>query len=127
MGTPAALLGDPITGICPIHLLIGPLGVPAPTPGLPFNAPLLQGVSTKTLIQGKPVVLVGCTGLNTPPHVGLHPSDPNMAPPTQIGTVVAGSTTVMIEGRPAAPTGATCTICNGMPGVLVGSSTVLVG
>ena len=40
--------------------------------------------------------------MNTPPHVGLHASDPFMAPPMQIGRVVSGSPTVMIGGKPAA-------------------------
>jgi len=127
MGLPAALLGDQITGACPLHQLIGPLGVPLPTPGLPFMAPLLMGCSTKTMINEKPVVLVGATGTNTPPHIGLHATDPFMAPPLQIGTVMAGSTTTFIAGIPVATTGATCTMCAGMPGMLVGSADVLVG
>jgi uncharacterized Zn-binding protein involved in type VI secretion len=127
MGLPAALLGDQITGACPLHQLIGPLGVPLPTPGLPFMAPLLTGCSTKTMINSKPVVLVGATGMNTPPHIGLHATDPFMAPPLQIGTVMSGSTTTLIEGLPVATTGASCTMCAQMPGMLVGSADVLVG
>ncbi|PZS30071.1 MAG: hypothetical protein DLM59_11810, partial [Pseudonocardiales bacterium] len=62
------------------------------------------------------------------PHVGLHPADPFMAPPMQKATVVAGSTTVLVEGKPAAGTGATCTICAGVPGTLIGTAaTVLIG
>jgi uncharacterized Zn-binding protein involved in type VI secretion len=127
MGAPAALLGDQITGACPIHQLIGPLGVPLPTPGLPFMAPVLTGCSTKTLINSKPVVLVGATGMNTPPHVGLHASDPYLAPPMQIGTVIASPALTLIEGLPVATTGASCTMCAGAPGALVGSGDVLVG
>jgi uncharacterized Zn-binding protein involved in type VI secretion len=127
MGTNAALLGDSITGICPAHLAIGPLGVPVPAPGLPFQAPLFVGVSLRTTINGRPVVLMGATGMNTPPHVGLHPTDPSFAPPLQIGTVVASPATVLVEGIPVAVTGATCTICNQAPGMLVGTSNVLVG
>ena len=118
MGTNAALLGDQITGACPIHQLIGPLGVPVPTPGLPFMAPLQLGCSVKTTINGKP---------NTPPHVGLHASDPYMAPPLQVGTVAASPALTLVEGRPVAVTGASCTMCANMPGTLVGSSDVLVG
>ena len=127
MGAPAALLGDQITGACPIHQLIGPLGVPVPTPGLPFMAPLLLGCSTQTMINGKPVVLVGASGMNTPPHVGLHVSDPFMAPPLQVGTVMASPALTMIEGRPVATTGASCTMCAQAPGTLVGSADVIVG
>lgn len=127
MGMNAALLGDPITGLCAVHLMIGPLGVPVPTPGLPFNAPVTIGGSLKTMINGRPVLLTGATGINMPPHVGLHPSDPFMAPPLQIGTIVASPALTLIEGRPVAVTGSSCTICNNLPGMLVGSSDVLVG
>jgi uncharacterized Zn-binding protein involved in type VI secretion len=127
MGAPAALLGDQIVGACPIHQLIGPLGVPVPTPGLPFAAPLLIGCSVKTTINGRPIVLIGATGMNTPPHVGLHASDPFMLPPLQIGTVVASPALTLVEGRPVATTGASCTMCNNAPGTLVGSANVIVG
>ena len=127
MGAPAALLGDPVTGACPLHLIIGPLGVPTPTSGLPFNAPLLTGCSLKTTINGRPIVLVGATGINTPPHIGLHPTDPFMVPTQQLGVVVGSLALTTVEGLPVATSGAPCTTCAGTPGVLVGSSNVLVG
>jgi uncharacterized Zn-binding protein involved in type VI secretion len=127
MGAPAALLGDQITGVCPIHQLIGPLGVPLPTPGLPFAAPIQLGCSVKTTFNGKPVVLVGANGMNTPPHVGLHATDPFMAPPLQIGMVTGSTSIVLVEGRPVATTGSPCTMCAGAPGMLTGSSDVLCG
>ena len=47
---------------------------------------------------------------------------------TQMGTVVQGSTTVLIEGKPAAKTGSMCTVCAGLPGTLTGTAaTVLIG
>jgi uncharacterized Zn-binding protein involved in type VI secretion len=128
MGTPAAVMGDRINAVCAIHLLPGPLGAPMPSPPLPFSAPLLQGLATKVLIAGKPAAVAGSSGFNTPPHVGLHPSDPFMVPPQQRGTVVMGSTTVLIEGKPAARTGSPCTVCAGLPGQLAGTAaTVLIG
>jgi uncharacterized Zn-binding protein involved in type VI secretion len=45
----------------------------------------------------------------------------------QIGTIVASPATVLVEGVPVAVSGASCTMCNGVPGTIVGSSTVLVG
>jgi uncharacterized Zn-binding protein involved in type VI secretion len=46
----------------------------------------------------------------------------------QQGTVVAGSTTVLIEGKPAAKTGSQATIDFGLPGNVIGTAaTVLVG
>jgi uncharacterized Zn-binding protein involved in type VI secretion len=79
------------------------------------------------LIASKPAAVVGSQGLNTPPHAGLHGADPFMAPPTQIGRVVMGSTTVMLGGKPAAKTGSNCQLCS-TPGTVTGSATtVLIG
>ncbi len=117
MGTPAAVLGDRIVGICGHHLT--PLGFPAGP--LPFSAPLTLGVVPTVLVAGKPAVVVGARGLNTPPHPFV--ADP---PPTQTGTVLVGSPTVLAGGRPLARTGSTGTCCVA-PGVVTGTAaTVLV-
>ena len=95
---------------------------------MPFAAPVLQGLATTVMISGKPAVVVGSSGYNTPPHVGLHVTDPFLVPTNQLGTVSAGSATVLIEGRPAARTGSACTMCAGLPGQLVGTAaSVLIG
>jgi uncharacterized Zn-binding protein involved in type VI secretion len=128
MGTPAAVAGDRISGTCTRHLIPGPTGAPSPAPPLPFSSPLTVALATRTLIKGKPAAVQGSSGLNTPPHVGLHPSDPFMLASAQIGRVVKGSASVLIEGRPAAKTGSTCTINAGAPGQLAGTATtVLIG
>ncbi len=129
MSVPAAVLGDRITGLCAIHQIPNPAsGAPQPGPPMPFSAPVLQGLAPTVLIAGKPAVVAGSSGYNTPPHVGLHPADPFMLPMNQIGTVVVGSATVLIEGKPAAKTGSSCTICAGAPGQLLGTAaTVLIG
>ena len=80
------------------------------------------------LIGNKPAAVAGSSGMNLPPHVGLHPSDPFMSPSNQKGIVVAGSMTVMFDGKPAAKTGVSCTVCLGAPGQLAGTAvTVLIG
>ena len=128
MGTPAAVLGDQITATCSTHLIPGAMGAPQPAPPLPFSAPLTMALATRTLITGKPAAVAGAFGYNTPPHVGLHPADPFMVPLQQQGRVVVGSATVLIEGKPAARTGSTCTVCFALPGQLAGSAaTVLIG
>ncbi|MGH8899275.1 MAG: PAAR domain-containing protein [Egibacteraceae bacterium] len=128
MGTPAAVMGDRISATCAAHMIPGAMGAPQPSPPLPFSAPLLQGLATKVLIAGKPAAVQGSSGYNAPPHVGLHPSDPFMVSMQQQGTVVMGSATVLIEGKPAAKTGSTCVVCGGLPGQLVGTAaTVLIG
>ncbi|HLL64137.1 MAG TPA: PAAR domain-containing protein [Micromonosporaceae bacterium] len=127
MGAPAVVSGDQVTGNCPTHMVPNPSGSPTPAGPLPFSAPLLTGLVPTVLIGGKPAAVQGSGGINTPPHVGLHPSDPFLAPPAQRGQVLAGSTTVYFGGRPAAYSGCqvgTCTV----PGQVAGSAaTVLVG
>jgi uncharacterized Zn-binding protein involved in type VI secretion len=95
---------------------------------MPFSAPLLQNLAPTVQIGGKPAAVVGSSGLNLPPHVGLHPSDPFMVPTTQMATVTGGSSSVLFGGKPAARTGAPCIVCAGLPGQLVGTgTTVLIG
>lgn len=128
MGSPAIVMNDRITGTCPLHQVPNPAsGVPQPAPPLPFSAPITTGVVTSVLIGGKPAVVVGCQGVNTPPHVGLHLSDPFVAPPAQLGKVVSGSPTVLIGGKPAASAAARAMCCSS-PGTLVPTvTTVLIG
>lgn len=128
MGTPAAVLGDKVTGVCATHLVPNPTsGVPQPSPPLPFSAPLTLGCVATVLIAGKPAAVVGSSGQNLPPHVGLHPSDPFLAPPAQQGKVVQGSPTVLVGGMPLARTGSNALCCPPNTGTVVGTAaTVLV-
>lgn len=126
MGTPAIVIGDRITGTCASHQIPNPAtGAPQPGPPMPFSAPVTIGTVATVLIAGKPAVVVGCSGMNTPPHVGLHVSDPYFAPPIQIGRIVSGSPTVLIGGQPAATQSSSCTCC-ATPGTLVPTVTTVV-
>jgi uncharacterized Zn-binding protein involved in type VI secretion len=59
--------------------------------------------------------------------VGLHPADPFLAPPVQVGQVLSGSASVMIGGQPAATAQSQCQCC-ATPGSLVPTVvTVLIG
>ncbi|HXY43407.1 MAG TPA: PAAR domain-containing protein [Acidimicrobiales bacterium] len=129
MGDPAAVMGDQITAVCPGHLIPNPAtGAPQPAPPLPFSAPITLGTVATVLICGKPAAVEGSSGLCTPPHVGLHPTDPYMAPPTEIGQVVLGSATVLLGGMGAATMASQCTVCDGVSGELQASAaTVLIG
>lgn len=128
MSGTAVVAGDRITGQCAIHLIPGAAGAPQPGPPMPFGAPLTMGLATSVQIEGKPAAVQGSQGMNTPPHVGLHPGDPFMAPPVQIGQVVMGSSSVTIEGRPAAYTGCAVSQCAQVPAQITGSaSSVMVG
>lgn len=115
MGQPI-VSGDKVQATCSIHMMPDPAtGAPQPAGPLPFSAPLLTGLATTTTIGGKPAAVIGSGGMNTPPHVGLHPSDPFMAPPTQQAQIMTGSPNVLIEGKPAATSNSQATCC-GIPG-----------
>lgn len=128
MGAPAIVMNDRITGTCAIHQVPNPAsGAPQPGPPMPFGAPITIGTVASVLIGGKPAAVVGCSGMNTPPHVGLHVSDPYFAPPMQVGRIVSGSPTVLIGGQPAATASSNATCCM-TPGSLVPTvTTVLIG
>lgn len=115
MGSPL-VMNDQVQASCAIHLMPNPAsGSPQPSPPLPFSAPITLGLATTVTIGGKPAAVMGSTGYNTPPHVGLHAADPFMAPPMQTAQVISGSGNVMIEGKPAATTDSQITCC-GIPG-----------
>jgi uncharacterized Zn-binding protein involved in type VI secretion len=125
MGAPAIVMGDKITGQCPNHFIPNPAtGAPQPSPPLPFSAPLTRAVVNTVQIGGKAAAVVGSSGMCTPPHAGLHPSDPFLAPPTQVGQVTSGSGTVFIGGKPAATAQSSCTCCS-VPGSLVPTVTTV--
>jgi uncharacterized Zn-binding protein involved in type VI secretion len=119
MGAPAIVMGDKVTGQCPNHLIPNPAsGAPQPAPPMPFSSPLTVNLVPSVQIHGKAAAVAGSNGMNTPPHVGLHPSDPYLSPPQQIGRVVDGSKSVFFGGKPAANAQSPCTCCV-VPGKLV--------
>ena len=128
MGQPAAVMGDRVTGTCAVHLMPSASGT-QPAGPLPFSAPLLEGLATTVLIGGKAAVVVGSGGMNTPPHPSTLVDPSGAAPPMQRATVTMGSATVTFEGKPAAYSGSTATICTGLPlGTVMGTAaTVMIG
>jgi uncharacterized Zn-binding protein involved in type VI secretion len=126
---PAAVVNDKIQATCAILMIPNPAsGAPQPSPPMPFSAPVTMGTCATVTIGGKATVVVGSQGLCTPPHAGLHPSDPYMVPATELGAVQKGSSSVTFGGQPAARSGDPCTAC-GMPGgTLMGTaSDVMIG
>jgi uncharacterized Zn-binding protein involved in type VI secretion len=128
MGAAAVVANDRIVGQCAIHQVPSPSGSPMPSPGpLPFSAPLTTGLATTVKIGGKFAAVANSSGLNTPAHAGLHASDPYLAPPTQQGKVLVGSSSVKFDGKPAAYTGCQVSMCANTPAKVTGSGrTVLV-
>jgi uncharacterized Zn-binding protein involved in type VI secretion len=112
---------DKIQGQCAVHQVPNPgTGAPQPSPApLPFSAPLLMGLEPTVLIGGKPVAVVGSSGINTPPHVGLHLTDPFVVPNLQQGLVMTGSATVTAGGKQLATSMSQVVMCAQVPGTPV--------
>jgi uncharacterized Zn-binding protein involved in type VI secretion len=107
---PAAKQGDKVIGQ-DIHIIMVPSpsgAVPTPTP-MPFNGTITGGCSPNVLIENMPAAVVGSTAVNSPPHVPT--GGPFQVPPTNQGTVLMGSGTVMINNKPAARAGDTVNTC----------------
>ena len=115
------VMGDKIQGQCAIHQVPNPAtGAPQPSPApLPFSAPLLSGLEPTVTIGGKPVAVMGSSGYNVPPHVGLHPADPYMVPTLQEGKVLTGSPTVTAGGKAIATSSSQVSMCAQVPGQVV--------
>ncbi|MFG3421824.1 PAAR domain-containing protein [Micromonospora sp. NPDC049460] len=130
MGVPAAKLGDKVVGTdTHIVMLPSPVGpVPTPTP-MPFTGTITTGCSTDVLIEGKPAAVVGSGAVNAPPHVPT--GGPFQVPPTNQGTVLAGSPLVLVNGKPVARHGDKVNTCNDPApapnGTVVATGQVLVG
>ncbi|MGC9665887.1 PAAR domain-containing protein [Planosporangium sp. 12N6] len=127
---PAAKQGDPVVGTDTHIVLVPSPGGPVPTPmPLPFSGTLTGGCSPDVRIEGRPAAVVGATATNSPPHVP--PGGTFQSPPTNQGTVVVGSATVMINNKPAARVGDQVQTCNdpapAPTSTIQGASTVWVG
>jgi uncharacterized Zn-binding protein involved in type VI secretion len=129
MGQPAAKQGDTVVAT-DIHILLIPSpGGPVPTPlPHPFNGMLDSSLSLDVMIMGLPAATIGSMAHNLPPHIPQ--GGPFAKPPTNMATIITGSPSVMINGKPAARSGDTALTCNDpvdLPnGTVVAAGTVLV-
>ena len=128
MGPPAAKQGDKVVAV-DTHL-IQPPGPTSPVPvPHPFNGIIDGALSSNVKIQGMPAATVNSTATNTPPHVPIGGSF--VIPPKNRATIIKGSATVMINGKPAARAGDTALTCNDpvdLPvGTVVAVGTVNIG
>jgi uncharacterized Zn-binding protein involved in type VI secretion len=125
MAQPAAKQGDQVLAT-DIHIIMIPTpGGPVPTPlPHPFVGMLTGGLSTNVMIMGLPAAVLGSTADNTPPHIPQ--GGPFQRPPTNKGTLITGSPSVMINGTPAARNGDTAMTCND-PADLPAGTVVAVG
>jgi len=102
--------------------------VPTPTP-MPFNGVISGGLSDDVHIEGVPAAVVGSTATNTPAHVPT--AGPFQKPPSNQGTIQTGSSSVLINGKPAARDGdpvLTCDDPTDAPnGSVIASGSVVIG
>ena len=128
MGMPAAKQGDRVTAT-DIHLIQPPgPSSPVPTPH-PFSGIIDGNLSSNVKIMGAAAAMVNSTATNTPPHIPQGGTFVN--PPKNKGTIIKGSATVKINGRPAARNGDTALTCNdpvdAPVGTVVAQGTVKIG
>ena len=132
MSKPAAKQGDQIVGTDTHIVLVPSPGGPVPTPlPHPFVGIIDGNLSKDVFIMGRPAATVGSTAKNTPPHIPTPPGTSFQKPPSNTGTVITGSATVLINSKPAARSGDTANTCNDpadLPvGKVVAVGTVLIG
>ena len=128
MGQPAAKQGDQVTAT-DMHLIQPSApGPPILTPH-PFAGTIDGGVSSDVKIMGLPAATQGSIASNTPPHVPV--GGTFVRPPVNRGTIQTGSTTVRINGKPAARSGDMALTCNDpadlQVGTVLATGTVLIG
>jgi uncharacterized Zn-binding protein involved in type VI secretion len=128
MGKPAAKQNDKVTAT-DTHIVLAPAGSKSPV-SLPFQGILNGGLSSDVKIMGMPAATAGSTAQNQPPHVAPPPSTFDK-PPSNKGTIKAGSATVKINGKAAARDGDVAETCNDpadLPaGKVVATGTVSIG
>lgn len=130
MGQPAAKKGDTVTATDTHIVMIPTPGGPVPTPlPSPFTGQIDDSLSSDVTIEGLAAATQGSTATNTPPHV---PSGGTFQkPPSNRATLLGGSATVLINGKPAARNGDAALTCNDpadLPvGTVMASSKVLIG
>jgi uncharacterized Zn-binding protein involved in type VI secretion len=130
MGQPAAKQGDQIVAVDTHIVMIPSPGGPVPTPlPHPFTGMIAGGLSANVKIMGMPAATLGSTADNLPPHIPQ--GGPFQKPPTNKATIMIGSPTVLINGKPAARNGDMAMTCNDpmdLPvGKIIAVGTVMIG
>jgi uncharacterized Zn-binding protein involved in type VI secretion len=130
MGQPAAKQGDQIVAVDTHIIMIPSPGGPVPTPlPHPFTGMITGGLSANVKIMGMPAATLGSTADNMPPHIPQ--GGPFQKPPMNKATIMLGSPTVLINGKPAARNGDMALTCNDpvdLPaGKVIAIGTVMIG
>ncbi|MFT3769476.1 MAG: PAAR domain-containing protein [Minicystis sp.] len=130
MGVPGAKQGDKVVGVDTHVIMIPSPGGPVPTPmPMPFTGTLDGALASSIMIDNKPAATKGSTASNQPQHIPA--GGPFQTPPTNQGTVDAGSDSVFFDGAKAARMGDQVKTCNDPTeapnGVIIAAGTVLIG
>jgi uncharacterized Zn-binding protein involved in type VI secretion len=130
MGQPAAKQGDQVIATDTHIIMIPTPGGPVPTPlPHPFVGQLDNELSSDVRIEGKYAAVEGSSATNSPSHIPQ--GGPFQKPPANRASVLLGSATVRVNGKPAARNGDKATTCNDpadLPaGTIVAVSTVRIG
>ena len=129
---PAAKQGDQIVAV-DIHIVMVPSpGGPVPTPlPHPFSGIINGSLSSNVKVDGMPAATLGSTANNQPPHIPTPPGTVFQIPPTNQGTIMRGSSTVFINGKPAARAGDMAQTCAdpvpNMSAQVIAVGTVMIG
>jgi uncharacterized Zn-binding protein involved in type VI secretion len=105
---PAAKKGDKITAT-DVHF-IQPGTAPPASVQHPFKGKIEGKLSANVNIMGKPAATVKSTANNTPAHQPI--GGTFVKAPSNRGSIIAGSATVFINGKPVARSGDTAITCN---------------
>lgn len=131
MGQPAAKQGDQVVGVDTHIVMVPSPGGPVPTPlPHPFAGILDGSLSMNVKIMGMPAATVGSMASNQPPHIPTPPGTAFSVPPLNKGTILQGSTTVMINRKPAARAGDPAQTCGEPPNMaskVIAVGTVMIG
>jgi len=130
MGQPAAKQGDQVMATDTHIIMIPSPGGPVPTPlPHPFTGQIDGSLSSDVNIEGKPAAVQGSTATNMPSHIPQ--GGPFQKSPSNKGTIQLGSSTVFINGKPAARNGDKAMTCNDPADLPVGTvlavGTVMIG
>jgi uncharacterized Zn-binding protein involved in type VI secretion len=128
----AAKQGDQVIAV-DTHIVFVPVGSAlVPTALLhPFSGILDGALSSNVNIMKKPAATVGSTATNQPAHVATVPGQGFQNPPTNLGKITQGSSSVKINGKAAARHSDVAETCNDPKeqpvGKVVASGSVLIG
>lgn len=133
MAQPAVKQGDKIVAT-DVHIVLVPTppsgSVPTPMPH-PFSGVIQGNVSINVRISNAPAATVGSTANNIPPHLPTPPGISFQVPPINLGTIMKGSGSVFINGKPAARVGDTVQTCGDPPNmtgqIISTNATVFIG